>query len=927
MASEDSGRSRAQTRDRTRIVLVVCCLLAVGLAGVLVPSLTGGVVDSPAESLVPGDAIQSEAAENLGELSGSGLGDIGADALGQGRGGFGALNPGQSTDIGGSTGASAALDSQSTSTHFTVRSSSPAYWRTGAYDRYTGTGWEQTGDTSSLDGSIPSEGIQGPRVDYSVELNRSATALPTVWRPDSVNGVSNLEITDQRAIRAGSRLAPGTTFTGTSHRPPQDPQVLRTSGRNYPSAIADRYTALPDDTPSRVRLFTDDITSDASTPYEKAVAIEQWLEANKEYSLDASATSEHMTDTFLFEMDTGYCEYFATAMTTMLRSQDIPARYVVGYSTGQQVGEDTYKVRGMNAHAWVEVYFEDVGWVKFDPTPGSARLQQERQSVQDAEPDTDYSPTEQGSPGEQFSPDGNSSTSDGNGDGTDDPVNETTPTGETGSGYQVTLNRTAVPGVPISVTVTQDGERQSGVTVLFNDDPIGRTDADGTVVGTVPYTDELRVGVRNDSTARLSPPSGLPSGTDGRLYSIDAPPDSINPPVAANLTVPVDTNTSVAVIGETVPNANVTVTATVGEVPIRNGTVLVAGEDVATTNRAGRATVTLPDTGGNVTIAVERGSIRGTRTITLPTLSIEVQPTMPLALPYTDVVVNVTADGDPVGNAPVRIDGEQVATTDLNGTATVTLPLAEQATISVTGAGVTKEATVAGLYANLGLAALAVVLVVGGVFGLAYRRGYTPRDMVGFILNLPALTVRYSQWLLVTVATRWDDALAILAARVRRTGTYLRDAVRGNLSLGELRAAFLAWLAEKHSRFGADKETPATDDGASQHHRTIRNAWREFLGYLSLRRTRTKTPGEIAQHAINRDGLPDQPVQALRDTYREVEYGSRSAEQRLERVEAAITDIEDEMRPDEDNADDSTDNDMDDGADDSTGPTPTGGQS
>jgi hypothetical protein len=629
---------------------------------------------------------------------------------------------------------------------------------------------------------------------------------------------------------------------------------------------------------------------------------------------------------FVFDMEEGYCEYFATSMVAMLRSQDIPARYVVGYSTGQQVGEDTYKVRGMNAHAWVEVYFEDVGWVKFDPTPGSARLQQERQSVEDAEPDTDYSPTEQGSPGEEFSPDGNGSTSDGNGDGTgDDPINETTPTGETGSGYQVTLNRTAVPGVPISVTVTQDGELQSGVTVLFNDDPIGRTDADGTVVGTVPYTDQLRVGVRNDSTARLSPPGGLPDGTDGRFYSIDAPPDSIDPPVAANLTVPVDTNTSVAVTGETVPNANVTVTATVGEVPIRNGTVVVAGEDVATTNRAGRATVTLPDTGGNVTIAVERGSIRGTRTITLPTLSVEVQPTMPLALPYTDVVVNVTADGDPVGNAPVRIDGEQVATTDLNGTATVTLPLAGQATISVTGAGVTKEATVAGLYTNLGLAALAVVLVVGGVFGLGYRRGYTPRDMVGFILNLPALTVRYSQWLLVTVATRWDDALGILAARARRTGVYLRDAVRGNLSLGELRAAFLAWLAEKRSRFGPDKETPATDDDASQHRRTIRNAWREFLGYLSLRQTRTKTPGEIAQHAVNRDGLPDQPVQTLRDTYREVEYGSRSAKQRLERVEAAITDIEDEVHPDADEDDENSDT-ADSGAD-SADRTPTGGQS
>ena len=900
MASEDSGRSRAQTRDRTRIALVVCCLLAVGLAGVLVPSLTGGVADSPAESLVPGDAIQSGAAENFGELSRSGLSDIDAARLGQ-RGGFGALNPGQSTDIGGSTGASAALDSQSTTEHFTVRSSSPAYWRTGAYDRYTGTGWEQTGDTASLDGPIPSSGVQGPRVDYSVELNRSATALPTVWRPDSVDGVSDLELTDQRAVRAGSSLGPGTTFSGTSYRPPQDPQVIRNTGRNYPTELAERYTALPDDTPSRVRLFTDDITSDASTPYETAVAIEEWLEANKEYSLSASRTSDHMTDTFLFEMDAGYCEYFATAMTTMLRSQDIPARYVVGYSTGQQVGEDTYAVRGMNAHAWVEVYFEDTGWVKFDPTPGSARLQQERQSIQEDDPDADYSPTEQGSPGEEFSPDGNGSEPGGDGDGTggEDPINETTPTGETESGYQVALNRTAVPGTPVAVTVTQGGELQSGVTVLFDDEPVGRTDADGTVVGTVPYTDELRIGVRNDSAARLSPPGGLPDGADGRFYSGGAGPRTLAPPVAANLTVPVETNATVAVTGETVPNANVTVTATVGGTPLRNASVSVAGEDVATTNRAGRALVTLPDTGGNVTIAVERGSVRGTRTVTLPTLSVEVRPTLPVALPYTDVVVDVTASGEPVGNAPVYVDGEQVATTDINGTAAVTLPLADRATIGATGAGVTREVTVTGLYTNLGLVALAVALVVGGVVGLAARRGYGPRDILDLVVALPALTVRYSQWLLVTLATRWDDALAMLAARVRRTAAYLRDAARGKLSLAELRAAFLAWVAAKRARFGAQDAEPAADDGAERQYRTIRRAWRQFLGHLSLRRTRTRTPGEIAQYAVRRDGLPSEPVRVLRDTYREVEYGARSADERVERVDAAVTAIEDEIRADE----------------------------
>ncbi|MEF8871958.1 MAG: transglutaminaseTgpA domain-containing protein [Haloarculaceae archaeon] len=915
MASEDSGRTRAQTRDKTRVLLVACCLLAVGLAGVLVPTLTGGVVDSPAESLVPGDAIQSEATENFGELNNSGLGDISPGDLGTGQGGgFGALNPGQSTDIGGETGASAGLSSQSTSIHFTVRSSSSAYWRTGAYDRYTGSSWEQTSDTEPLDGTIDTDGIQGKQVDYEVELNRSATALPTVWRPERIDGVADLELTDQRAVRAGGRLGPGTTFSGRSYKPPQEPDVLRTSGETYPAAIEERYTQVPDDTPSRVTLFSDDITSDADSSYETAVAIEQWLEANKEYSLNASATSDHVTDTFLFEMDAGYCEYFATAMTTMLRTQDIPARYTVGYSTGEQVGENTYQVRGMNAHAWVEVYFEDVGWVKFDPTPGSERLQQEQQSIQDENPDADYSPTEDGSPGEEFSPDGQNGTeNDTDGSSSDQP--DQGPTGETDSGYQLSLNRTAVSGAPVEVTVTENGERQSGVRVLFNGESIGQTDRDGTVVGTVPYTEELQITVADGSSTTLAAVGRLPDGTDDRHYSIDSAITALPPPEAANLTVPVNTNTTVTVSGETIPNANVTVTATVGDVPLRNGTVLVDDTEVGTTDASGRAELTLPGHGGNVTIAVERGSARGETTVTLPDLSVTVRPTAPLALPYTDAMVNATAGGEPVGNAPVYVNGEQVATTDINGTATVTLPMAEQATVSVTGAGLTKESTVTGLFVNLALTALAVVLVVGGAFGLAYRRGYAPRDILRALLNLPALLVQYSQWLLVTVATRWDDAVAVVVARLRRTVTHLRDLLRGRTSLEELRDALLAWVAAKRETLRGSDDERATGDTTSEERRTIRRAWQQFLGYLSLRRPRTKTPGEIAQHAVDRDGLPTQPVQELRDTFREVEYGARAAEDRLNRVEAAVSAIEEDVADNEETESDTSETGTDDSRD------------
>jgi hypothetical protein len=60
-------------------------------------------------------------------------------------------------------------------------------------------------------------------------------------------------------------------------------------------------------------------------------------------------------------------------MVTMLRSEGVPARFVTGYTPGQEVEEDEWVVRGLDSHAWVQVYFPEVGWVNFDPTPAGPR--------------------------------------------------------------------------------------------------------------------------------------------------------------------------------------------------------------------------------------------------------------------------------------------------------------------------------------------------------------------------------------------------------------------------------------------------------------------------------------------------------------------------------------------------------------------------
>jgi len=113
------------------------------------------------------------------------------------------------------------------------------------------------------------------------------------------------------------------------------------------------------------------ITARARNPYDKAQAIEGYLRSNYGYTLDLSGAPP--TDPlayFLFQKHAGHCEYFAAAMTVMLRSVGVPARYINGFLSGEynDVGGD-YIIRASDAHSWVEVYFPRYGWITFDPTP------------------------------------------------------------------------------------------------------------------------------------------------------------------------------------------------------------------------------------------------------------------------------------------------------------------------------------------------------------------------------------------------------------------------------------------------------------------------------------------------------------------------------------------------------------------------------
>jgi transglutaminase-like putative cysteine protease len=272
---------------------------------------------------------------------------------------------------------------------YDVRSTHSAYWRVGAYDRYTGDGWVRTGNLRDSVHRLRSPPGQTEVIDQRFRARSTIDTMPAAWRPVTVRGeaADRTQVTTLGGLQPIQPLEPGATYAIRSERPTATPRILRSTGREYPSWITDRYLQMPASTPDRVRKRTAQITGNTSNPYLAAARIEQWLERNREYSLSVERPKGNVADGFLFDMQAGYCTYYATTMVTMLRTQGVPARFVVGYTPGERVAEDRWVVRGLDSHAWVEVYFADVGWVRFDPTPAGPRQTTERARLQEARRD------------------------------------------------------------------------------------------------------------------------------------------------------------------------------------------------------------------------------------------------------------------------------------------------------------------------------------------------------------------------------------------------------------------------------------------------------------------------------------------------------------------------------------------------------------
>jgi len=279
----------------------------------------------------------------------------------------------------------------------------PTHWRGISYDIYTGQGWAVSAEAEEPLAAgqllIASAGREQVDLDQTVErvLEGATTAyslgLPRQFdRQVTAYWRGSEDLSRVRALdHAYSALSSAIAATPD--------QLRQASLADVPPAILARYTALPETLPGRIRDLAQEVIAaspQATSPYDQAKALEHFLRQYP-YSLEIPGPppGSDPVDYFLFDLQTGYCDYYASAMTVMARSLGLPARLGAGFTVqpADEAGQQT--IYEINGHSWAEIYFAGYGWVEFEPTAtfplaGEDDLLQDPSDAGQGEPATSF---------------------------------------------------------------------------------------------------------------------------------------------------------------------------------------------------------------------------------------------------------------------------------------------------------------------------------------------------------------------------------------------------------------------------------------------------------------------------------------------------------------------------------------------------------
>ena len=292
---------------------------------------------------------------------------------------------------------------------FRTTASDPGYLRLTSLDKFDGTSFAP----STLRQPATAEVSRGLSVIPPKGALQSASVaignldVPWLPLPAQVTGVT---VTGDWRYDAGT----DTVFSARNNTqglqynvqfvPPQ-PTAAELEKVTDADSSLDRYRELPA-IPQSVRALTQSVIAHATTPFDKALAIQNFL-TSSQFHYDTTVDIGDSTDaleTFLLKTKRGFCQQFAAAMAVMARLANIPSRVAVGFTRGTEQPDQAWLVTTRDAHAWPELYFAGYGWLAFEPTPrGDGQAQAPAYTVE-----TSVQPT--GPNGKGGSPDGGGGT-------------------------------------------------------------------------------------------------------------------------------------------------------------------------------------------------------------------------------------------------------------------------------------------------------------------------------------------------------------------------------------------------------------------------------------------------------------------------------------------------------------------------------------
>ncbi|MFX4285086.1 transglutaminaseTgpA domain-containing protein [Janibacter sp. G349] len=229
-------------------------------------------------------------------------------------------------------------------------------------------GFSPVDPTLRIPGNIPAE-------RRTIVVQSNGVAAPQLPLPSLVSSVDTGGIAWALGQDGTARVqqTPGTySATFTELTPEEDDFDLETALPVDPSAADDSYLTLDPGSSTEISELVDEVVPQDATPLATAQAIQEYLRGSEfTYSLELPDAQGRDPIVSFLDTKTGYCQQFAVTMTLMARARGIPARVAVGFLPGSLSTGEERVVRVSDAHAWPELYFEGVGWTRFEPTPGS----------------------------------------------------------------------------------------------------------------------------------------------------------------------------------------------------------------------------------------------------------------------------------------------------------------------------------------------------------------------------------------------------------------------------------------------------------------------------------------------------------------------------------------------------------------------------